>query len=431
MTYEQATKYLYEQLPVFHRIGAAAYKTDLGNTVKLMESLDNPQNSFHSVHVAGTNGKGSCSHMLASIIMASGHKTGLHTSPHLVDLRERIMIDGKMCDKNYVIGFIKRYDAILKTIEPSFFELMVAMAFNYFRTKKTDTAVVEVGMGGRLDSTNILSPDCCLITNISYDHQQFLGDTLPKIAAEKAGIIKQNTPVVISQTQDETTEVFLNKAKQMNAPIFFADKDYKISRVGECVYDIYRGGEVFLSKLKCPLGGIYQQKNLLGVIRTVEVLNSLDRYNIDKEAIRYGIEHLQEGFTLRGRWQKLSDKPLTICDTGHNEDGLSYVIEQLKSLKKTRINFVFGVVNDKEIDKEIEMLPDNAVYYLCKADIPRGLPVEILAEKFEKHKLPNRAFTCVKDAYLQARKDALKDGAMVFIGGSTYTVAELISSLGL
>lgn len=430
MDYTQATEYLYNQLPVFHRIGAAAYKTDIDNTVKFMNCLGNPQNAFSSIHIAGTNGKGSSSHLIASILKQNGKKTGLHTSPHLVDLRERISVEGKLCSKNYVINFLKKYKKEIENIQPSFFELMVAMAFNYFRLKKVDNAVVEVGMGGRLDSTNVLSPLCCLITNISFDHTQFLGNTLPEIASEKAGIIKQNTPIVISQSQTETKEVFLQKAKQMNAPIYFADENYELKNIKEddefLSADVYRKGKLFIQNLQCPLKGEYQKKNLLGVLQTIETLNTLKDYSISENDIKEGIKNVQNNFLLQGRWQILKKTPLTICDTGHNEDGLTFVLKQLKKVKKEKLNFVFGVVNDKDIDKEIAMLPKDAEYFLCKANIPRGLDVEILAQKFQNNGMKYRVFQNVKQAYNQAQKDAEKTNAMVFIGGSTYTVAEIL-----
>lgn len=432
MNYIQATEYLYGQLPVFHRIGAAAYKTDIDNTIKFMECLGNPQNDFASIHIAGTNGKGSCSHLIASILKQSGKKTGLHTSPHLVDLRERISVDGKLCGKNYVINFLKKYKNEIENIQPSFFELMVAMAFNYFKQKRVDNAVVEVGMGGRLDSTNILSPLCCLITNISFDHTQFLGNTLSEIASEKAGIIKNNTPIVISQSQTETKDVFLQKAKQMHAPIYFADENYELKNIKEddefLTADVYRKGQLFIQNLQCPLKGDYQKKNLLGVLQTIEVLNTIENYHISKQDIKEGIKNVQKNFLLQGRWQILKQNPLTICDTGHNEDGLSLVLKQLAKVKKEKLNFVFGVVNDKDIDKEINMLPKEAEYFLCKANIPRGLEVEILAQKFQSKGMKYRVFSSVKQAYNQAQKDAIKTNAMVFIGGSTYTVAEILQA---
>ncbi|MBQ0111819.1 MAG: bifunctional folylpolyglutamate synthase/dihydrofolate synthase [Bacteroidales bacterium] len=432
MTYTQSLEFLYNSLPIFHRQGAAAYKADLGNTETLMQMLDNPYKAFRSIHVAGTNGKGSTSHFLASILFESGIKTGLHTSPHLRDLRERISVDGKLCSKVFVSRFLERWQDRIAEIQPSFFELMVAMAFHHFKQKKVDTAVIEVGMGGRLDSTNVISPEVCIITNISWDHMQFLGDTLPKIAKEKAGIIKHKTPIVISQTQEEVKQVFINKAKEMDAPIFFADENYSaknIRRKGNLlIMDIYRKDELFIKDLTSPLSGDYQVKNILGVMQVVEVLNQSKKYHITKNDIKKGLANLMNDFPLRGRWQTLSENPRTLCDTGHNEDGLTYVLNQLKREEYDTLRFVFGVVNDKEVDKEIEMLPKEALYYLCKADIPRGLDVNILAEKMEKANMQYKVFSSVKEALKNAQKDALKSkkNDLVFIGGSTYTVAEIV-----
>ncbi|MBO6117455.1 MAG: bifunctional folylpolyglutamate synthase/dihydrofolate synthase [Bacteroidales bacterium] len=429
MNYKQTEEYLYSQLPVFHRQGASAYKANLDSTIALMTALSHPEDKFRSIHVAGTNGKGSSSHLLASIMYEYGLKTGLHTSPHLKDLTERIVINGKQASKNYVIQFVKRNQKILESIAPSFFEMMVAMAFNYF-AGKTDIAVIEVGMGGRLDSTNVITPQVCLITNISFDHTQFLGDTLEKIAAEKAGIIKKGVPVVISQTQKETKPVFMAKAKEQGCKIYFADENFAIRNLkeqsGMLVMDIYQNGKLYIKNLQCPLTGDYQKKNILGVIQTVEALNQTGKYHISKQNIADGIKNVMNNFPLWGRWQTLSTNPLTVCDTGHNEDGLRYVMEQLQRTRKKNLHFVIGVVNDKDIDTEIRMLPKDAVFYLCKADIPRGLDVETLSGKFKAAGLKFKAFGSVKDALKQAQKDALADEGMVFVGGSTYTVAEIV-----
>lgn len=429
MNYEQTKEFLYSWLPVFHRQGASAYKANLDSTIRFMTALQHPENKFKSIHVAGTNGKGSSSHILASIMREYGLRTGLHTSPHLRDLTERIVVNGKQASKNYVIQFVKTNEKIIKEISPSFFEMMVAMAFNYF-ANNVDIAVIEVGMGGRLDSTNIITPEVSLITNISFDHTQFLGDTLEKIAGEKAGIIKRNIPVVVSQTQKETKEVFETKAKEMNSKIYFADQRLSVRNDrlenGYLVMDIYKDNELYIDNLQSSLTGDYQKKNILGVIQTIEALNETGKYKISKENIKDGVKNVQKNFTLMGRWQTLSTNPLTICDTGHNEDGLHYVLSQLNSMKKTCLHFVFGVVNDKDIDTEMKMLPKDAVYYLCKADIPRGLDAKVLAEKFSAYSMQYSVYPSVKDALKQAQKDALKTQGMVFVGGSTYTVAEIV-----
>ncbi len=429
MNYEQTKEFLYSWLPVFHRQGASAYKANLDSTIRFMTALQHPENKFKSIHVAGTNGKGSSSHILASIMREYGLRTGLHTSPHLRDLTERIVVNGKQASKNYVIQFVKTNEKIIKEISPSFFEMMVAMAFNYF-ANNVDIAVIEVGMGGRLDSTNIITPEVSLITNISFDHTQFLGDTLEKIAGEKAGIIKRNIPVVVSQTQKETKEVFETKAKEMNSKIYFADQRLSVKNDrlenGFLVMDIYKDNKLYIDNLQSSLTGDYQKKNILGVIQTIEALNETGKYKITKENIKDGVKNVQKNFTLMGRWQTLSTNPLTICDTGHNEDGLHYVLSQLNSMKKNSLHFVFGVVNDKDIDTEIKMLPKDAIYYLCKADIPRGLDVNVLAEKFSANSMQYSVYPSVKDALKQAQKDALKTKGMVFVGGSTYTVAEIV-----
>ena len=429
MNYEQTKEFLYSWLPVFHRQGASAYKANLDSTIRFMTALQHPENKFKSIHVAGTNGKGSSSHILASIMREYGLRTGLHTSPHLRDLTERIVVNGKQASKNYVIQFVKTNEKIIKEISPSFFEMMVAMAFNYF-ANNVDIAVIEVGMGGRLDSTNIITPEVSLITNISFDHTQFLGDTLEKIAGEKAGIIKRNIPVVVSQTQKETKEVFEMKAKEMNSKIYFADQRLSVKNDrlenGFLVMDIYKDNKLYIDNLQSSLTGDYQKKNILGVIQTIEALNETGKYKITKENIKDGVKNVQKNFTLMGRWQTLSTNPLTICDTGHNEDGLHYVLSQLNSMKKNSLHFVFGVVNDKDIDTEMKMLPKDAIYYLCKADIPRGLDVNVLAEKFSAYSMQYSVYPSVKDALKQAQKDALKTQGMIFVGGSTYTVAEIV-----
>jgi dihydrofolate synthase/folylpolyglutamate synthase len=426
MDYNQTLDYLFARLPMFQRVGKSAYKADLDNTIRLMEALDNPQHSFKSIHIAGTNGKGSTSHLLASILTQKGYKTGLHTSPHLKDFRERIRVDGLMCDKDFVIDFVERYREVIEAIEPSFFELSVAMAFKYFERERVDIAVVEVGMGGRLDSTNVLSPLLSVITNISYDHTQFLGSTLAEIAKEKAGIIKPNTDVVIGQTDDQTASVFIDTANENNSRIVFADKKYEVDNVryGEqMIVDVYRNKRLAYKDLALPLCGDYQRLNIVTLIAAVEQLDC----GIDELTLRNGIINLQTNAPIYGRWQKLADKPLTICDTGHNEDGLRYVFNQLKGLKCQRLHIVLGVVNDKDLTRIFPLLPKDAVYYLCKADIPRGLEAEELAQKFKEFGGFDDydIYPSVKEA-LNAAQVAAKEEDVIFIGGSTFTVAEVI-----
>ncbi len=428
-TYKETTDYLFGLLPMFQRIGAAAYKADINNTITLLNFLGNPHTKFPTLHIAGTNGKGSSSHMIASILRESGLKVGLHTSPHLKDFRERLKIDNEMCSEQFVIDFVNSHKQLIEQIQPSFFELAVAMAFVYFAENKVDVAVVEVGMGGRLDSTNVLAPLVSLITNIGFDHTQFLGDTLESIAGEKAGIIKKNIPVVISQTQNETEAVFKAKAEEMKSEIVFADKALEAVNVREEAeglrLDVLQGGKIRFPNLLSPLGGSYQAKNILGVISVIDTLNKTKGYNINDETIQRGIERLNENFPLLGRWQRLCEKPLTICDTGHNEDGLRHVIAQIGRQKYSTLRFVLGMVNDKDVDKVLSMLDKNAVYYLCKADIPRGLPVAQLAQKAQQAGLTFKACGSVKEALGQAQAEA-EVGDLVFVGGSTYTVAEIV-----
>ncbi len=429
MTYKETTDYLFGLLPMFQRIGAAAYKADIDNTVRLLAALGNPERKFRSVHIAGTNGKGSSSHLIASILRERGMKVGLHTSPHLKDFRERIKIDNKMCSEQFVIDFVEQHKGLIEEVKPSFFELAVAMAFVYFAENKVDIAVVEVGMGGRLDSTNVLTPLVSLITNISYDHTQFLGTTLEQIAGEKAGIIKKGVPVAISQTQIETKKVFVDKAAQMNATIVFADSYLEVTNPTNTsdgiLMNIKQNGKMRFKNLLCPLGGDYQTRNILGVIATIDALGKFQGLKTDDETIRNGIEKLNTNFPILGRWQTLCKTPLTICDTGHNEDGLKYVTAQLKRQNYRTLRIVLAMVADKDVDKVLGMFDKTAVYYLSKADIPRGLAVELLAQKAARAGLTFRTFPSVKEALRAAQSDAAAED-LIFVGGSTYTVAEIV-----
>lgn len=429
INYNDTLKYLYDRLPMFQRIGASAYKEDLHNTIALMKALGNPEKQFRSIHVAGTNGKGSSSHFIASILRSQGLKVGLHTSPHLKDFRERIKVNNEMCSQEYVVEFVERNKAIIEKIEPSFFELAVAMAFEYFAINKVDIAVVEVGMGGRLDSTNIINPLVGLITNISKDHTQFLGTTIKSIATEKAGIIKKNCPIVISQTQDQAKETFIAKADAENSPIVFADQylsaDKTNQDTGSLTADIIQSNQIRFKDLQIPLAGDYQQKNILGAIAVIDALNKHHDFGISDATIREGIENLNNNFPLLGRWQRLCENPLTICDTGHNEDGLKFVLSQLAKQKYKTLRFVLGMVNDKDVDTVLSMLNKDAVYYLCKADIPRGLAVQVLAEKASKAGLTYKECDSVAQALKQAQSES-EPGDLVFVGGSTFTVAEVV-----
>ena len=419
-TYEETLNYLYQTLPVFQRIGAAAYKNDLTNTIQLCESIDNPQDKFKSIHVAGTNGKGSSSHMLAAILQSSGYKTGLYTSPHLKEFTERIKINGKEIVQQAVVDFVNELQPLMEEIQPSFFEATVAMAFQYFANEKVDIAVIEVGLGGRLDSTNIISPELCLITNISFDHKNLLGDTLEKIAFEKAGIIKKNIPVVISERQI-VQNVFIDKTKTTNSVIVFASDYIQLKNDGQEFIAIVDHKEWL--RLNPELKGNYQQKNIPGVLASVLALRKIG-YDISDEAIQKGISNVIGITGLKGRWQKLREHPLTICDTGHNVDGIKEVVSQIKTTPHTHLHFVFGAVNDKDISDVLSLLPKEASYYFCQAKIPRALNAVLLAAEAERMGLQGIIIPDVNEAYKEALKNAAADD-MIFIGGSTFVVGEI------
>jgi len=428
MNYQETLEWMYKQLPMYQRIGAAAYKADLNNTIALLEHLGNPHHKFKSVHVAGTNGKGSTSHMLASIFQEAGYKTGLYTSPHLRDFRERIRINGEMIPEENVVGFIESHQEAIRAIQPSFFEMTVGMAFEYFANEQVDIAIVEVGMGGRLDSTNLIVPELSVITNIGYDHMQYLGDTLEKIACEKAGIIKEGIPVVIGETQPETHQVFEDKARELHSPIYFADQVFDCDEIHldehqTKKYDLWKNSELYLEACEIPLMGNYQKKNLTTVICAADLLRK--KFELSDDNLRDGIANVVRNTHLMGRWQILDHDPLTIADTGHNVDGIREVVSQLAEMTYNKLHFVIGTVNDKDIDHILQLLPHNCEYYFCKADIPRGLDANILAEKAFEYGLRGNVYSSVRDAYLSALNAARFDD-VVFIGGSNFTVAEVI-----
>lgn len=431
MNYQQTLEYMYSQLPMYQRIGAAAYRADLENTIAICNLLHHPYQNFKTVHIAGTNGKGSTAHMLASILQSKGLKVGLYTSPHLRDFRERIRINGKMIPKTRVAAFVTKYKKDFEQIKPSFFEMTVGLAFQYFSDEKIDIAVIEVGMGGRLDSTNVITPLVSVITNIGLDHTQFLGNTLAKIAAEKAGIIKPGIPVVIGETQPETRDVFREKADAGQSPVVFADEVYTSVFKGYSgnlrqwlTLDIYRNGKLFIENLRCPLRGLYQPRNIAAVLQTVVVLNQ-SGYAIDEKDIRSGIQKVLTQTGLLGRWQTLSRNPLTICDCGHNPAGMTEVVRQINDTPHRKLHFVIGMVNDKDIDGVLQLLPPDAIYYFCKAGIPRGLDARLLKEKADKYHLKGDVYTSVKNALAAAIAAAVTDD-LVFVGGSCFTVAEVV-----
>lgn len=427
MNYKETLNYMFSQLPMYQRVGKAAYKANLDNTIALCNHLNNPQKEFKSIHIAGTNGKGSAAHIIASILQAAGYKTALYTSPHLKDFRERIKINGEMIPEETVIQFVKKHKTIFKEIKPSFFEMTVGLAFQYFAHEKVDIAIIETGMGGRLDSTNIITPLLSVITNIGYDHTQFLGDTLEKIAAEKAEIIKKNIPVVIGETQPEIEHLFINKAKTQNSQLSFADQVFETKLLSNTnsgtEYDVWKNSELFIDHLECPLLGLYQSKNIVTAIQAMDILG--DTFGIGTKTIIEGIENVKMNTGFRGRWQILSNNPLTISDVGHNKDGISNVVQQIRQCKFNKLHFVLGMVDDKNITEMLNLLPHEAIYYFCKADIPRGLDEELLQEAAHKAGLNGKTYSSVREAYNVAVNNA-DSSDLVFIGGSTFVVAEIV-----
>lgn len=426
--YEDTLKWMFNKLPMYQRIGGAAYKADLNNTILLLDHLNHPEKQFKTIHVAGTNGKGSVSHMLASILAECGYKTGLYTSPHLRDFRERIRINGQMISQESVMDFINCHVSKFDEMDLSFFEMTVGMAFQYFADEKVDVAIIETGMGGRLDSTNVIQPLLSVITNISLDHTQYLGTTLEAIAAEKAGIIKQGVPVVIGQTQAETTAVFENKALEMNAPIVFADRVFDANKLQTSdkqiqSFDVWKNSQLYFEELELPLLGTYQQKNLVTVVCAADMLKV--HFNLDDKDIRYGLEAVVRNTGLSGRWQVVSRNPLAIADTAHNVDGIREVVFQIRLMQFNQLHFVLGMVNDKSIEAMLQMLPRHAIYYFCKADIPRGLAAEELANQAFEIGLRGRVYDSVRSAYFSALNAARPDD-LVFVGGSTFVVAEIV-----
>jgi len=426
MTYQQTLDYLYAQLPMYSRIGAAAYKADLINTQKLCAHLNNPENKFKSIHVAGTNGKGSTSHGLAAIFQSAGYKTGLYTSPHLKSFTERIRINGKEISQQNVVDFIGLNKDFIGELQPSFFELTVGMAFDFFAKKKVDIAIIETGLGGRLDSTNVIIPEISVITNISFDHVNLLGNTLKEIAKEKAGIIKNKIPVVINERQEEVKQVFNEKAQETNSTIFFASDKISIEHVsflnGKRNIEVREDG-IKKYNLTTDLIGNYQFKNIAGIIETINIANQKG-WNISVENIKEGLSEVNKLTGLKGRWQILSQAPLTVCDTGHNEAGINAIIEQLKNYKYKKLFWIIGTVNDKDLNKILNLLPTDAYYFFCEPDIPRKLNAEILAEQAKIYNLKGEIIKNVNEALFEARKNASPND-LILIAGSNFIVSEL------
>ncbi|MES2426139.1 MAG: folylpolyglutamate synthase/dihydrofolate synthase family protein [Bacteroidota bacterium] len=443
MTYQQTIDYLYAQLPLFTRVGISAFKADLNNTIELCNRLDNPQHKFRTIHIAGTNGKGSTSHMLAAVLQTAGYKTGLYTSPHLKDFRERIRINGKMISEQSVIDFVAAHQQDFEDIQPSFFEMTVGLAFDIFAKEQVDIAVIETGLGGRLDSTNIITPLLSIITNIGWDHMNILGNTLPLIAAEKAGIIKPGIPVIIGEKQDEVADVFIRKAEQENALISFASDLFnsKVKSQKSKGYDDLLNVEVTHNSqlttrhsplathhspltIQLDLTGSYQLKNVKTVLAAVDELRR-QGFTITDDHIKIALSQVKTLTGLHGRWETLSTNPLTICDTGHNPEGIQEVLKNIAAVKFDQLHFVMGIVNDKDSSKVLAMLPKDAIYYFCKPDIPRGLDAVTLKEKAAEFNLQGQSYASVKSA-LAAAQNGAGTADLVFVGGSTFVVAEVI-----
>ena len=424
MNYLQTINYLYNTLPMFSRMGSAAYKKDITNIKILCEKLDNPQTKFKSIHVAGTNGKGSVSHILAAIFQTAGYKTGLHTSPHLYDFRERIKINGNMVNEDFVVDFVEKIKPVIDEIEPSFFEITVAMTFEYFSRQKVDIAIIEVGLGGRLDSTNIITPELSVITNIGWDHMNLLGNSLQEIAGEKAGIIKQNIPVVIGEKQKETAAIFSTTAEKIAAPIYFADDRFEVLssqlNIENIVIEVNDKQENISSDYQLDLPGIYQTKNLLTVLQAVELLKE---WNL-KDAIQPALKNVKKLTGLYGRWEVIHEQPTIVLEVAHNKEGIEQMLEHLQKLNFNQLHIVTGTVNDKDIDKVLELLPTDAHYYFTQANIPRALDAKILQQKASMFFLKGNHYKNVNIALQQALAIASTND-LIIVCGSIFLVAEV------
>ena len=426
MNYEQTIHYLYNKLPLYSSIGIKAYKADLKNTIALCKHLGYPQNKIKTIHIAGTNGKGSTSHMLASVFQQNGYKTGLYTSPHLKDFRERIKLNGEMIPKDFAIDFVEKIKTFSEEINPSFFELTFVMALEYFAQQKVDIAIIETGLGGRLDSTNVITPELAIITNIGFDHMDILGDTIAKIAGEKAGIIKHDVPVVIGETTPETKSIFQQAAKEKNAPIFYAEENYKIIHSGadgeKLVAQIFDINKKTETKYSLDLIGLKKLKNLLTVLTTIDRLKN--KFLLKEESIKKGLSHVKDISGLHGRWEIIHRKPLIVLDVAHNVDGIRQLVNQINNSLFQKLHIVFGIVKDKEIEKVLELLPKNATYYFTKAQIPRALPENDLLERAQKFNLKGCSCDEVNKA-LKAAMDKAYEEDMIIVCGSVFVVGEV------
>lgn len=424
MNYEQTLEYLYGMLPMYQRIGAAAFKKDLSNTIRLCKALGNPQQRFPSVHIAGTNGKGSSAHAIGAVLQASGYKTGLYTSPHLKNFTERIRINGQEIPREVVVDWVAQNRSLIEEVKPSFFELTVALSFDYFAREQVDLAVVEVGMGGRLDSTNIIRPEVSLITNIGLDHTAFLGDTLEAIAGEKAGIIKGGVPVVIGERQEETTAVYENKSRQEQAPLFFATEQFQLAPLEEGGWQVKHKGELYLEKVFPDITAGYFYRNIPGILTTLLVLQQKGFGKITLESMQRGLENIKTLTDLKGRWQVLGTHPLMVADVSHNTEGIKQLLVQLNHTAYRQLFLLIGTVNDKDIKSVLSLLPKEAYYYFCQADIPRALAAERLQEQAEQLGLKGKVVHSVNTALAEAREKATKED-LILITGSNFVVAEI------
>lgn len=428
LAYQATLDYLFSQLPMFQRVGAVAYKKDLSNTKALCKFIGNPEKELRCIHIAGTNGKGSTAHMLAAVLQAAGYKTGLYTSPHLRDFRERIRINGEMISETDVVDFTERVKPLIETAQPSFFELTVGMAFDYFYRNKVDIAVIETGLGGRLDSTNVITPLLSVITNIGFDHMDLLGDTLPLIAAEKAGIIKSDVPIIIGEKQAEVYPIFEKIANEKRALLKYADQifDAKLEKasISSQTFSIWKNKRCLHKALSLDLAGNYQQKNLQTVLASIDQLTNMG-WVIEDEAVHVGLANCCQLTGFAGRWTVLKERPLTIADTAHNLPGITLMLAQLTQLKYQQLHFVISMVKDKDIDNILSILPKNAIYYFSKASIPRGLDAFDLAKQAEKYHLSGQVYPSIPLAF-EAAQAIAKETDVIFIGGSTFTVAEII-----
>lgn len=424
MNYQQTIDYLYNTLPMFSRMGSAAFKKDLTNTLLLCERLNNPHKKFKSIHVAGTNGKGSVSHILAAVFQTAGYKTGLYTSPHLYDFRERIKVNGTMCDENFVVDFVERMKSSIEEIQPSFFEITVAMAFDYFAQQKVDVGIIEVGLGGRLDSTNVITPQLSLITNIGWDHTNILGNTLEEIAYEKAGIIKENIPVVIGEKKKETEDVFRNVASQKHSPIYFAEENFSVTNyriLNDSIKISVTDKNSFTADYQLDLAGIYQTKNILTVLQSAELLV---HWKITRQNVQFALKNVKQLTGLHGRWEVIGEEPTVVLEVAHNKNGFEQMLLHLQKINFTQLHIIMGMVKDKDADAVLELLPKEANYYFTQAHIPRALEAHVLQSKASEFFLNGNCFNDVNTALHQALNHATKND-LIIVCGSIFLVAEV------